>query len=199
MTLATTRMQQNQKLGKIMRKTIFIALVASSLVVLSGANGRAGTLWDIDVFFKYLSDKTTSYTGSFDIKSQYDPALETVTDAQAWFFVKDDELWNPKDKSEKVAIDLGDESFLGSNSAYFNLLGGDISGDALATLDTFGTLKYTIGRTEGDFLAMSAKLYVETSPRAVPDGGATLMLLGVALAGIESLRRKMARRTQRMV
>jgi hypothetical protein len=178
-----------------MRKSsVFMAVIASSLVVLSGVTGRAGTLWDVDVFFKHLSDQTTSYTGYFDIKSKYNPALETVTNAQAWFFVKDDELWNPKDKSEKVAIDLGNKYFLGDNSAYFNLLGGELSDDALATLDTTGTLKYTLRRTEGDFLALAAKLYVETCPRAVPDGGATLMLLGVALAGIESLRRRMARR-----
>ena len=60
--------------------------------------------------------------------------------------------WEPEDKNEKVAIDLGNKSFLGPSNAYFNLLGGQISGDALVTLDTTGTLKYTFRATEGDFL-----------------------------------------------
>ena len=81
-----------------------------------------------------------------------------------------------------------------SGEASFNLLGGDFSGEALAWLDATGKLQYTIRRTEGDFYALAAKLYVETCPKAVPDGGATLMLLGVTLAGIESLRRRIARR-----
>jgi hypothetical protein len=49
-------------------------------------------------------------------------------------------------------------------------------------------------RVEGDFLFWGAKLLVETCPKSVPDGGATLMLLGAALAGIESLRRRTTRR-----
>jgi hypothetical protein len=175
-----------------MRRSVFIALVASSLVVLSGVTGRAGTLWDIDVFYKYLSCQTADYTGFFDIKSKYNPALETVTDAQAWFFVLDDQWFDPK---EKVAVDLGDKPFVGPSYASFNILGGQVSGEALVTLDTTGTLQYTFRSTEGDFNALAAKLWVETSPRGVPDGGATLMLLGVALAGVvEPLRRKMARR-----
>jgi VPDSG-CTERM motif len=178
-----------------MRKSVIVTLVVCSLVVLSGVTGRAGTLWDIDVFFKYLSGETATYTGYFDIKGKYNSALERVTDAYAWFLVLDDQWF---DKGEKVALNLGDKPFCGPSNASFNILGGQICGDALVTLDTTGTLKYTFCRTEGDFLALAAKLYVETCPKAVPDGGTTLMLLGVALAGIEPLRRRMVRRnTQR--
>ena len=172
-----------------MRNSVVMAFVASSLLLLSGLTGRATTLWDIDLFFKYLSDETTVYTHWFDIKGKYDPASETVIDAHAWFSVEDD--WR-LDSKEKVAVDLGNRSFVGPSSASLNLVGGQISSDALLTLATTGTLKYTIQRTEGDFVALAAKLQVETRP--APDGGATLMLLGVALAGIESLRRRMARR-----
>jgi hypothetical protein len=110
---------------------------------------------------------------------------------QAWFLVLDDQ-W--LDKGEKVAVYLADKPFCGPSNAGFNVLGGQICGDALVTLDTTGTLKYTFCRTEGDFLALAAKLYVETCPKSVPDGDATLMLLGMALTGIEPLRRRMARR-----
>ena len=192
MGACATRKQQI-KIKQDMRKSVIVTLVVCSLVVLSGVTGRAGTLSDIDVFFKYLSGQTATYTGYFDIKSKYSSALETVTDAQAWFLVLDDQWFDP---NEKVAV--VDKPFVGSSYASFNILGGKVSGDALVTLDTTGTLKYTLRRTEGDFLALAAKLYVETCPRAVPDGGTILMLLGAALAGIESLRRKMARtNTQR--
>jgi hypothetical protein len=174
------------------KKSVFIALVASSLAVFSGVTGRAGTLWDIDLFFNYLSVQTPSYTGSFDLTGKYDPALETVKDAQAWFFVTDDS-WDLRNENEKVAVDVGPTKGKFSGQA-FDYLGGDLSGEALAWLDASGTLQYTIQRTEGDFYALAAKLYVETCPKAVPDGGATLMLLGVALAGIEPLRRMIARR-----
>ena len=172
-----------------MRKSVVIAFLASSLLLLNGVTGRAGTLWDIDLFFKYLSGETIVYTHWFDIKGKYDPASQRVTNAHAWFFVVDD-WW--LDSKEKVAVDLGNQPFVGPSNASLNLLGGQISSDALLTLATTGTLKYAIRRTEGDFLALAAKLEVETRP--VPDGGATLMLLGVALAGMESLRRRMARR-----
>jgi hypothetical protein len=182
---------QQIKIKQDMKKSVIVTLVACSLVVVSGVTGRAGTLWDIDVFFKYLSGQTPTYTDYFDIKGKYDPNLETVTSAQAWFSVSDDEFdW----AKEKVSVDLGNKPFVGPSNASFNLLGGKISGDALVTLNTTGTLQYMFRATEGDFSALSAKLYVETCPRTVPDGGATLMLLGVALAGIESLRRRMARR-----
>ena len=180
-----------QELRKTMRKSVVMAFVASSLLLLSEVTGKAATFWDIDLFFKYLSDETTAYTYRFDIKGKYDPALETVSVARAWFLVEDD--WS-RDSKEKVAVDLENQRFVGPSNASLNLLGGQISSDALLTLATTGTLKFTIRRTEGDFLAKEAKLEVETRPRVVPDGGATLMLLGVALAGIESLRRRMARR-----
>ena len=175
-----------------MRKSVVIAFVASSLLLLNGVTGRAGTLWDIDLFFKSLSGETTVYTHWFDIKGKYDPALQRVTNAHAWFFVVDD-WW--LDSKEKVAVDLESQPFVSPSNASLNLLGGgQISSDALLTLATTGTLKYAIRRTEGDFLALAAKLEVETRPGGVPDGGATLMLLGVVLAGIEPLRRRMARR-----
>ena len=88
-----------------------MALVASSLVVLSGVTGRAGTVWDIDVFFKYLSGQTTSYTGYFNIKSKYDPALETVTDAQAWFLTSDDQ-WDRRRRKRSQST-LETKAFLG--------------------------------------------------------------------------------------
>jgi hypothetical protein len=179
-----------------MKKSILVTLLACSLVFLSGVRGVAGTLWDIDLFFppKYLSGQNTKYTDYFDITSKYNPNLEKVTFAKLWVAATDDQVWPWPDSQESAAVYLGDQLFLGPKNISLNLLSGEITGNALATLDNYGKLKYSIRREEGDFLVWSAKLLVETSPRSVPDGGATLMLLGVGLAGIESLRRRTARR-----
>lgn len=179
-----------------MRNSPITLIIASSLLVLTGAAGRAGTLWDVDVFAKYLSSETTKYTGYFDITSEYDPTVEKLSYAKAWFLFSDDS-W--ADAAEWVSVDLGYDTFLDPVKITFALVGsGLITGDAFLTLDETGKLKYTIYRTKGDFWALAAKLMAETSPRTsprgVPDGGATLMLLGVGFAGIESLRRRMARK-----
>ena len=142
-----------------------------------------------------MSRETTKYTGYFDITSEYDPTVEKLTYAKAWFLFSDDSL---ADGEEWVSVDLGYDTFLDPVKITFALVGsGVITGDSFLTLDETGKLKYTISRTKGDFWALAAKLMVETiptTPRGVPDGGATLMLLGMGLAGIESLRRMMARK-----
>ena len=179
-----------------MKKLVLIALGATGLLLLSGLTGKAGTLWDIDLFFpsNYLSDQQTNsnYTDYFDISSKYNPKLEKVTFAKLWVVATDDQV--RPDSEESASVYLGDQLFLGPKKISLNLLSGELSGNALATLDKYGKIKYSIHREEGDFLVWGAKLLVETSPRSVPDGGATLMLLGVALAGIESLRRRTAKR-----
>ncbi|HEY5705639.1 MAG TPA: hypothetical protein VIS96_08710 [Terrimicrobiaceae bacterium] len=171
-----------------------MALVASGLLILSGVTGRAGTLWDIDVFSRYLSG-TNSYTDYFDITSDYNPAFQKIDLGKAWFAVSDDQLL---DSGEWVEIDLGDQDFLGPLKVDLNLVGGNISGEALLTLDAKGKLKYTVRAAGGDFWALGAKLSVEVNPRSVPEGGATLMLLGMALAGIEALRRTTAGKNRRL-
>ena len=180
---------------KSMRKSPITLIIASSLLILTGAAGRAGTLWDVDVFAEHLSRETPKYTGYFDITSEYDPTVEKLTYAKAWFLFSDDSL---VDGEEWVSVDLGYDTFLDPVKITFALVGsGVITGDAFLTLDETGKLKYTISRTKGDFWALAGKLMVTTSPtspRGVPDGGATLMLLGMGLAGIESLRRRMARK-----
>jgi hypothetical protein len=183
--------KRSNQIKQDMTKSLIVTLIASSLVVLSGVSGKARTLWDIDILFKYVSSQTGPHTDSFDIKGKYDPALKTLTDAYASFLVWDNHWY---DKGEEVAVDLEKKRFLCRSDASFNLLGRQISADALAKLATTGSLQYTIHAIEGDFLAVAAKLWVETCPKTVPDGGATLMLLCLTLAGIEPLRRRMARR-----
>ena len=161
-----------------------MGLVATNLLMLSGVTGKAGTVWDIDLFFNYLSDQPT-YTDSFAIDSSYDSGLGNVTGAQQWSLVSEDQSFA---KAETVEAGLG-----GPSNASLNLAGGQILGDSLVTLDATGMLKYAFQGTGDDFFA-SDKSDAETSSRGVPDGGATLMLLGAALAALEPLRRRMAKR-----
>jgi hypothetical protein len=185
--VATRKRNKSRKPSK-MRKSVFMGLVASNLLVFSGVTGRAGTLWDIDFFFKYLSDQTI-YTDSesFDI-NRYDPELDGATGAQSWSLVSTDLSLA---KEETVEAKLG-----GPPSGSLDPAGRQILGDALVTLETLdatGMLKYAFSGTLDDSFAFSES-DAQTSSRRVPDGGAALMLLGVALAAIEPLRRRMARR-----
>ena len=108
-----------------------------------------------------------------------------------WFAASDDELL---DSDEWVKFTLNGANFLNPIEVDLSLVSGQVFGSALVSLDSTGTLSYTIQRTAGDFWALGAKLMAEAGPRTVPDGGATLMLLGGALAGIEALRRRSARK-----
>ena len=187
-----------------MKNSVLIALGTSSLLLLGGLTGRATTIDRWLPNGKYLSGEkgTTEYTDSFDIKSKgYDSKKEKVTFAELWIEAKDDQVSDPW---ESGSVYLGDRQLVGPKKLSINDLGGDVSGDALGTLDKYGTLKFTVKRVAGDFVVWEAKLKYETSPISVPsggatspvsvpDGGATLMLLGLSMAGIEVLRRRTAK------
>ncbi len=182
-----------------MRKSVYITLTAASLLIASALAGKAVTYWDIDVFAEKLTSLNSTKSGTFDITTGllggYNPATETVTSATVWFAVSDDQLL---DSDEWVQFKLNGEDFLKPIEVDLTLVSGQILGTALVSLDATGKLSYTIQQTgRGDFWALGAKLMAEAGPRAVPDGGATLMLLGGALAGIEVLRRRAAKKLKR--
>lgn len=178
-----------------MRKSVYITLTAASLLMASALTSRAVTYWDIDVFAEKLSGSNPTKSGIFDITTGllggYNPATETITAATVWFAVSDDQLL---DSDEWVKFTLDGQSFLHPIEVDLTLASGQVLGSALVSLDATGKLSYSIQRTDGDFWALGAKLMAEAGPRAVPDGGATLMLLGGALAGIEVLRRRAAKK-----
>ena len=183
--------------NKPMRKSIPVTLAASCLLLVSAITGKAVTYWDVDVFSEELSQWNPTKSGTFDITSGllggYNPTTQTIYSATAWFALSDDSLL---DSDEWVQLKLDGVNFLSPVEVDFAFppVGGQVSGQALISLDSTGNLSYTIQRTGGDFWALGAKLMAEAGPRAVPDGGTTLMLLGGALAGIEALRRRSARK-----
>ena len=178
-----------------MRRFISVALAAGCLLVLTATMGKAVPYWDIQVFSEKLSSSNPTKSGEFNITTGllggYDPLTETVSSATVWFAVSDDQLL---DSDEWVQFTLDGLNFLNPIEVDLTLVSGQVSGSALVSLDSTGTLSYTIHRTEGDFWALGAKLMAQAGPRSVPDGGATLMLLGGALARIEVLRRRSARK-----
>ena len=177
-----------------MKKSLLIALGTSSLLLLGGLTGRATTIEKWLPNGKYLSGEKggiPDYTDSFDIKSHgYDHKKEKVTFAELWIGAKDDQVSDPW---ESGSVYLGDRQLVGPKKLSIYDLGGVVSGDALGKLDNDGILKFTVKREAGDFIYWQAKLVYKTSPISVPDGGATLMLLGLGMAGIEVLRRRTAR------
>ena len=183
-----------------MKKSLLIALGTSSLLLLGGLTGRATTIERWLPNGKYLSSENgatpeyeSEYTDSFDIANNgYDSKKEKVTFAELWIEATDDQV---SDSWESGSVYLGDRQLVGARKVSLNLLKAEVSGDLLGTLDNDGTLKFKVKREAGDFVVWKAKLVYETSPTSVPDGGATLMLLGVALAGIESLRRATAKQS----
>ena len=178
-----------------MKKSAYVALTATCLLITSALTGKAVTYWDIDVFSEKLSGSNPTRADDFDITTGllggYDPITETIYSATVWFGLSDDRLL---DSDEWVEFKLDGLDFLNPIEVDLGLVSGQVLGQALVSLDSTGTLSYVIQRTDGDFWALGAKLMAEAKPRTVPDGGATLMLLGGALAGIEALRRRSARK-----
>jgi len=69
----------------------------------------------------------------------------------------------------------------------------DMSGNPLAQVTITGTLTFTGTGSAGENPAWNFRfISPEEPPRSVPDGGATLGLLGLAVCGLIPLRRKLA-------
>jgi hypothetical protein len=173
------------------------------MLIVSAITGKAVTYSysDTDLFAHLISRTNPKYSGTFDITSDgYDKDTQTILNAKVGFALSDDQLL---DTDEWVTFELNGEDFLSPIEVDLTLVGGQVIGQALVTLDQTGTLSYSIlwdryrNTRYSDFWALGAKLVAEAGPRAVPDGGATLMLLGGALAGIEVLRRRAAKKLKR--
>lgn len=140
-----------------------------------------------------------SYTGGWDLLNEgYNPANETITSATATFKLND-----ANGGSESYTITIDGDAFAAGGSFSTSLfgtisVGGAIGVDALLTLDTTGLLSYTITATRGIFWLTEAKLVADATGRAqpspigVPDGGATLALLGFGLLGLLGASRRIA-------
>lgn len=176
-------------------------------VVMLATSARAIPYTDINVIGVKLDDLHPSVSGEFNIADAgYNSVTHQVTYASAWFAFADDTLpWDGQDDPldlngnyEVVKVDLGlAPGYFGPVEVNLaTLLGGDVKGSVLMDLSADGRLEYTISQVTGDLYVGFAKLVAEASPRtgtanAVPDGGTTVALLGLALLGLSAARRKM--------
>jgi hypothetical protein len=108
-----------------------------------------------------------------------------TTPVALWSFVDGGTGWTYKFRLDNVTVDSQSNTFL-------NLLGDgvlSITGAGSPYSDTTGSWSFTISNPTGGAHANFAFTFAN-SQTAVPDGGATIALLGVGLLGLGALRRK---------
>lgn len=185
-----------------------LAVLAS--LAISAVSAQAIEYLDLNWIGVKLDGSRRSYSGEFNILDggdipttpDFNPTTHEVTWASVWFAFGDDysPLSDPFDANgykEIVQVDLGLVVGVDFGPVEVNLatlLGGNLTGDLRLDLSEDGKLSYTINNKGGDFYVGFAKLAAEVSPRtgnAVPDGGTTAALLGLALLGLSAVGRKM--------
>ena len=173
-----------------MKKTL-LALVVSGLFA---ASAGATIYTDLENYLSLSSPlgfqvkPSTTLTGEFDLTDfGYNSLAEQVNGALVSFA-----LWDPRGGTENVYISLVNPlSTIWSGSVSLALTLDTVQGTALADLSSDGILKFYVTASSGEAYVKSATL-VATAGNRVPDGGATLTLLGLALLGILGAQRKFA-------
>ena len=129
--------------------------------------------WDLSI--------VTSDSGSFSSI----PILSNVTLTAPWIF-------NPSTPTIPLwqvggfTFDLTSSTITLQNNKFLNITGvGTISGTGFTT--TPGSWSFSVTNSDGK---IHETFGFTSDTRSVPDGGATAALLGLALAGVEGLRRK---------
>lgn len=174
-------------------------------ICVGALNAGAIPYSDYDPINNVLSSSYSTYTGTFQIDTTdgdwtianaapdwnvvgYDSNTQYVTSAFAQF-----SFWDADDNIEMVSIELGSEPLLPDPSPImigFTTKGG-ITASAMIELQD-GSVGYSVSWTEGDaFTLAGAGLFAQadSKPVDVPEGGATLGLLGLGLVGLASFKR----------
>lgn len=172
-----------------MNKAITAILMSAALMGLSrNALATEYTFEDNNPANVWLNALNPSYNGQFNLTDYgFNPATMEVTSAVAEFTLWD---WLLQE-SFKISVE-GTEFASGGSFSGFISLGGNVVGSLLANLNDDGILNYTVTRESGEFWLKHARLtaQAEDSSSSVPDGGATVALLGLATFGLGMLRRK---------
>lgn len=148
------------------------------------------------------------FSDSFDIISDgYNPATMQVTSATVKFWFNDDDgdLWVPilGNLPDPVVIDLGALNLFDDGLLWGDLFAVDVAlgttvdgqyvgGSIIASLQD-GDLSFRVHGVGADFYLTKAQLNVEATSTAVPDGGVTAAMLGLALMGTAAARRRFTR------
>ncbi len=184
-----------------LRKTL-IALVAGAAVLAAGSSAYAISMtWtDVNTYQNLLlsSDGVprTTKTDFWDITSDgFVPGTDIATAAEATFTLTDNDP-NAETVRIRVPYNVG---YLVANGAFESTFTFGLSSiTVLADINADGILYYRVRAMSGDFYFNSASLTVNgerpspNDPTGVPDGGASVALLGMGLLGLGTLKRKLA-------
>ncbi|MGN6552718.1 MAG: VPDSG-CTERM sorting domain-containing protein [Verrucomicrobiota bacterium] len=176
-----------------MKKTILGLIAAATLLGNHSASAMLITDVDFGLPLAHLSASSNpSYSGTWDLRSGFDPSTQQLNWAIASFLIIDDfDI-----RSETYSISLDGSGFSSGNAAFAFVVGG-VHGNTFMTLQQNGFLDYTVTATQGDFYLKQAGLVADVAcgrtPTHVPDGGTTIGLLGAALIGLFGMGRKFAK------
>jgi hypothetical protein len=179
-----------------MKYRLPLTLAAIGGLLLGTQTAHAIVFEDFDDIHVILDGAGDSYTSTFNIAIDgFNPVLHTITSATASF-----ELYSNDNDKEEVDINLGAFDFLDTPG---NQINGSVTFSSLlsmsmvADLQSDGIITYRLtlenssNESHEDVQINWAKLVVNASPRSVPDGGATIGLLGFGLLGLAALKRKL--------
>ena len=195
-----------------MRHILKHAVLAAILTV-GAVNARALQFIDYDGVPTYLnadgSPGAKKVTGTFSITPPYNPATDDLLSAEVFFYYSDDDppdailgdgpFWGDGEEFVRLRLDNGKggwKKLLEEEVGVLDNASEALPKVAFNSLSADGVLDYEVKATTGDFWFLGAKLVVEIAPKSdntagVPDGGMTLALLGLSLAGVGALRHKL--------
>jgi hypothetical protein len=177
-----------------MRNLLPLKLVTVAVLVAGLGSARALTFQDLHTINQALNGGHPSHAGTFNITTDgFNPALHVLTSATATF------VFTATGASEKtVNILLAEQAFASQSFTGNTTISDGVSASILANLQADGLLAYTVNRQDGNFTLVSAQLIANgdrigngNGLPSVPDGGATVGLLGLALLGLAGLRRRL--------
>jgi hypothetical protein len=173
-----------------MRK-LFVTICLAALTVMLSGSTYAADYSDYINIETVLHSGNSAVSGTFDISDDgFNGTAESINWADVQFVVYD----NDSNRDVVKMTVGGDYTAGGSVRNGFNLFGGTLLGEALLDLSLDGIIGFTIHWLSGDaFRVSEAALSVQTISNAqpVPDGGSTVMMLGLALLGFGTLHRKL--------
>lgn len=165
--------------------------------VLSTPNGQTvGSGQSINGTFNFVAaDGTSGFSiglpyGIFDWDSYtsalgFTPGAESVVPGSAFlkFFIREGIL-----DFEVFTFSLADISFQSTVFSTAFALSSGVTATVEGAINASGEVAYSISSNSGSFIVDAA--YMEISTQRVPDGGASVLLLGSALLGIAAIRSK---------
>lgn len=175
-------------------KKIFGISAAAALLFLAPIKVQAIYVDDAQAPLEIIA-ASGSWGSTFNLLGGYNPATDTLTDVMVDLL-----FWGPRNARSNVSVQLDLEAAVTGQSINFGAWGVagivfEVSGTALSNLRTFGTLDYKVSNNSTfSIILAGATLSGDVTrnanvPTNVPDGGATLVLLGCSLVGLGMFRR----------